>query len=226
MSNSLSPDSESDLDRLRSNPPGSQDDLSQNLTPTFWETRYREGTARWDLGEAAPPFESLLNSVEAPQPGRMLVLGMGRGHDALLFASHGFEVVGVDFAPSAVAAATVAAQARGLTAQFLQRDIFELADEFTDGFDYVLEHTCFCAIAPSQRPAYAQLVQALLRPGGELIALFWAHGRPGGPPFGCDLEEIHDLFNPGFKVRSIDRPLNSVASRQHEEYLARFPVNK
>ncbi len=196
------------------------------LTPTFWETRYQAGTTRWDLGAAAPPFECLLNAADAPQPGRMLVLGMGRGHDALLFAARGFEVIGVDFAPSAVVAAQAAAQERGLTAQFLQRDIFELADEFASAFDYVLEHTCFCAIAPSQRPAYAQLVHTLLRPGGELIALFWAHSRPGGPPFGCDLEAIHDLFDPGFEVRSIDRPHNSVASRQHEEYLARFSVKK
>ena len=226
MSNPLSPESVPDLDASSINPSGSQDDSAQTLTPSFWENRYQAGTARWDLGEAAPPFESLLNAADAPQPGRMLVLGMGRGHDALLFASHGFEVVGVDFAPSAVAAAAIAAQEQGLTAKFLQRDIFELADEFANGFDYVLEHTCFCAIAPAQRRAYTQLVHTLLRPGGQLIALFWAHNRPGGPPFGCDLEEIHDLFEPGFEMRSLDRPLNSVVSRQHEEYLARFPVKK
>jgi methyl halide transferase len=35
----------------------------------------------------------------------MAVLGCGRGYDALLFASHGFEVVGFDFAPMAIAQA-------------------------------------------------------------------------------------------------------------------------
>lgn len=225
MSNQL-PDPSSDLELPRADTQTASAGLEPALTPTFWENRYQAGATRWDLGEAAPPFESLLAAADAPRPGRMLVLGMGRGHDALLFAARGFEVVGVDFAPSAVTAAAIAAQERGLTAKFLQRDIFELADEFANGFDYVLEHTCFCAIAPCQRLAYAQLVHTLLRPGGQLIALFWAHNRPGGPPFGCDLEEIHNLFEPGFELRSLARPLNSVVSRQHEEYLARFPVKK
>ncbi len=30
---------------------------------------------------------------------------------------------------------------------------------------------------------------------GELIALFWAHNHPDGPPFGATLEEIQDLFS-------------------------------
>ena len=67
----------------------------------YWEQRYQEKTTRWDLGQAAPAFVSLLNSQKIPTTGRTAVLGCGRGYDALLFAEHGFEVVGFDFAPSA-----------------------------------------------------------------------------------------------------------------------------
>ncbi len=192
-----------------------------DLTAEFWEGRYQEGTARWDLGQPAPPFVSLLQSDAAPKPGRMAVLGSGRGHDALLFAAQGFEVVGFDFAPSAIADATQAAATRGLQARFLQRDIFALADEFSQSFDYVLEHTCFCAILPEQRPDYVRLVQQLLKPEGELIALFWAHSRPGGPPFGAPIEVIQTLFAPSF-VGSFRLAADSIAARQQEEYLARL----
>jgi methyl halide transferase len=202
-------------DQLSNQPP------VPDLTAKFWEGRYQEGTARWDLGQAAPPLVSLLQSEAAPKPGRMAVLGSGRGHDALLFAEHGFEVVGFDFAPSAIADATTAAADRGLQAQFLQRDIFALADQFSQSFDYVLEHTCFCAILPEQRPDYVRLVQQLLKPEGELIALFWAHGRQGGPPFGASLKEIQALFAPGF-VGSFTLAPDSTAARQQEEYLARL----
>jgi methyl halide transferase len=195
-----------------------------SLDPASWEQRYQEGTTRWDLGQPAPVFVDLLNSADAPQPGRMAVLGAGRGHDALFFAAHGFEVIGFDFAPSAIAAATTAAQTHGLTAQFLQRDIFELGTEFAASFDYVLEHTCFCAIAPSQRPAYVELVQTLLRPQGELIAIFWAHNRAGGPPFGSTVNEIQQLFQSKFERRSFTPITNSPANRQNEEFLARFRV--
>lgn len=64
--------------------------MTQDLSSTFWEDRYQTDTARWDIGQAAPPFVQLLASADAPAPGRMVVLGMGRGHDALLFAERGF----------------------------------------------------------------------------------------------------------------------------------------
>ncbi len=194
------------------------------LNPEFWEQRYQEGTPRWDLGQPAPPFVSLLKDPGAPAAGQTAVLGAGRGHDALWFAEHGFEVVGFDFAPSAIATATTTAQQRGLPAKFLQRNIFELSPEFDQAFDYVVEHTCFCAIAPDQRPDYVQTVRKLLKPQGELIAIFWAHDRPNGPPFGATLAEIRQLFAPEFDVSALTPISNSPPNRENEEYLARFPV--
>ncbi|WP_088891545.1 methyltransferase domain-containing protein [Leptolyngbya ohadii] len=202
------------------------DPASQGIqSAEFWENRYQEGTARWDLGQAAPPFVSLLDAEDAPETGRIAVLGAGRGQDALLFAERGFEVVGFDFAPSAIADANQLAQARGLTAQFLQRDIFKLSPEFDAQFDYVLEHTCFCAIDPSQRDEYVQVVRRLLRPGGELIALFWAHDRLGGPPFGTSLKELRSRFEPTFTIAATEQPTNSIEGRRNEEYLMRLRVN-
>ncbi len=195
-----------------------------NLTPDAWERRYQDGSTRWDLGQPAPAFVTLLDSADAPQLGSVLVLGAGRGHDALFFAERGFEVVGVDFAPSAILAATKAARDRNLLtqAQFLQRDIFTLEDDFAHQFDYVVEHTCFCAIAPELRPEYVQLVKTVLKPAGELLALFFTHNRPGGPPYGVTPEEIRELFGAEFEIQSLVPVKNSVPSRQGEEHLGRF----
>lgn len=190
--------------------------------PEYWENHYQEGTTRWDLGQAAPPFVSLLNSPQAPPPGKVAVLGCGRGYDALLFAQHGFEVIGFDFANSAIADATSLSQSVASSAHFLQRDIFDLACEFPNYFDYVLEHTCFCAIDPSQRPAYVKLVQNILQPQGKLIGLFWAHTRPGGPPFGTTLDQIQQLFAADFEILSLEQVTNSVPQRQGEEYLGQI----
>ncbi len=204
--------------------PSSSPSGSPPLSASFWEGRYQAGTARWDLGEPAPPFVSLLNSEQAPAPGRMAVLGSGRGHDALLFAAHGFEVTGFDFAPSAIADAQAAARRLGLdSAQFLQRDIFELNPEFAASFDYLLEHTCFCAISPDQRGDYLRLVQQIMRPGGELIATR-THERPGGPPFGVAPADLQRLLKPSFEIQSWQLAKDSVESRRSEEYLARLRV--
>src|SRR5438046_8355077 len=94
--------------------------------PAHWETHYRRQTLGWDIGGPAPAFVALLAGPDAPPPGRLIALGSGRGHDALLFAAHGFDVLGVDFAPTAVALATAAAAERGLAdrARFEERNIF------------------------------------------------------------------------------------------------------
>ncbi len=191
----------------------------------FWENRYIEGTTGWDLGQAAPPFVSLLDSTAAPKPGKIAVLGSGSGYDALLFAARGFEVIGFDFAPSAIISATELAQNKGISTQFLQRNIFNLPAEFPHYFDYVLEHTCFCAIDPGDRPSYVKLVKSLLKPSGELLALFWAHNQAGGPPFGTTTTEIRQYFEPDFKINSLDLVNNSVPQRQGQEYLGRFVVS-
>ena len=191
----------------------------------YWENRYIEGKTGWDLGQAAPPFVSLLDSTAAPKTGKIAVLGSGSGYDASLFAQRGFEVIGFDFAPSAIASATALTQNSGISAQFLQRNIFDLPAEFPHYFDYVLEHTCFCAIEPRLRLSYVTLVKSLLKPQGELIALFWAHNQPGGPPFGVTTAEINQYFEPYFKINSLTLANNSVPQRQEQEYLGRFIAN-
>lgn len=194
------------------------------LTSKAWEQRYQEGTTRWDLGQPAPPFVRLIEGPDAPQPGRVIFPGCGRGHDALFFAERGFEVVGVDFAPSAIAAATVAAQEKNLRATFLQRNIFDLVPEYAHQFDYVVEHTCFCALDPDLRSRYVKLVQTLLKPTGEFIGIFFTHNRPGGPPYGISPAEIRDCFTPSLELKSLVPVQNSVPARQGEEHLGRFAV--
>jgi methyl halide transferase len=161
-----------------------------DLTAQTWDRRYQESQDRWDLGCPAPPFIDLLASAQAPKPGRIAVLGCGSGQDAMLFSEEGFEAIGFDFAPSAIERASTIAKARELTAQFLQRNIFELEAEFLDDFDYVLEHTCFCAIDPTLRSQYVQVVKNLLRPNGQLIALFYTHRKLDEPPFGVQPQAI------------------------------------
>jgi methyl halide transferase len=190
--------------------------------PEHWDALYQQGDTGWDLGGPAPAFVDLLAGPDAPPPGRMLALGSGRGHDALLFAEHGFDVLGIDFAPSAVAEATAAAEARGLSerARFEQRDIFALPPSYREAFDYVLEHTCFAAIDPRLNEEYAALVPRLLRPGGLYLALFFAHGRPGGPPYATTIDAVREQFAPRLEILRLETAQHSVPSRAGRELFA------
>src|SRR5688572_3324191 len=106
-------------------------------TTDFWEQRYKEGRTGWDLGGPTSDFVELLESKEAPKPGKILVVGCGKGHDVLLFARHGFDALGVDFAPSAVEIGTQAARAAGLSesARFEQANVFDLPERYPAHFD-------------------------------------------------------------------------------------------
>ena len=195
-----------------------------DLNAEAWEQRYQESRDRWNLGSPAPPFVNLLASTNAPQPGKIAVLGCGKGHDALLFAEAGFEVMGFDFAPSAISEAKAIAKARKIEARFLQRDIFALPQEFSESFDYAIEHTCFCAIEPELRSQYVEVVKSILRPNGKLIGLFYTHNRPGGPPFGVKPQEVLDYFAPDFEPVIFQVAKDSIARRKGDEHLAIFQL--
>jgi methyl halide transferase len=188
--------------------------------PAFWGTRYQEKRTPWDLGKASPPFIELLSEQnEALKPGKMAVLGSGYGHDAALFGQLGFEVTGFDFVPEAVKAAT---DRYGQHARFVQANIFELDAQFQGHFDFVLEHTCYCAIPPSQRTDYVRVAAELLKPGGRFIGLFWVHQEKGGPPYSTTIKEIIALFSPLFAIDSLSPTPHSVWERKGEELLGVF----
>ena len=65
----------------------------------FWENIYKKDDIGWDLNGPTPTFEKIALKLK---PGKVIILGCGRGHDAITFAELGFEVTAVDFAPSAV----------------------------------------------------------------------------------------------------------------------------
>ena len=195
-------------------------------SPQKWEADYQRGTDGWDLGGATPVFKRLA-STHRFKPGRMIVLGAGRGYDAREFSRHGFKVTAVDFSSYVVEQMSELADPSA-PIEILQHDIFTLPNELNGSFDYLLEYTCFCAINPQRRAEYADLVTRLLKPDGIYIDLaFPLDDRKGGPPFAVTESEIFDLFlTGGFKLISREKPEDSVKPRRHAEELFIFQKAK
>src|SRR6185295_13470896 len=105
-------------------------------SPAKWERDYQRGTAGWDMGTPTPVFQRLLAGGNF-SPGRMLIPGAGRGHDARAFARHGFQVVAVDFAHDAAQAMRETMTPES-THEILEQDFFLLPPELDGTFDYVL----------------------------------------------------------------------------------------
>jgi|SRR5581483_836346 SAM-dependent methyltransferase len=187
--------------------------------PSKWELDYQRGTAGWDMGTPTPVFQSLLREGGLP-PGKMLVPGAGRGHDAREFARHGFEVVAVDFARDA-ADAMRALMDDASRHEILRQDFFQLPQAFDAAFDYVLEYTCFCAIDPTRRAEYADVVTRVLKRGGTYIALaFPLSDHTGGPPFAVNADELMALFEArGFVLRRREIHPATIKPRKGREEL-------
>lgn len=185
----------------------------------FWQSFYRAGETRWDLGGPTPVFCRLAESGDYP-PGKMIVPGAGRGYDARMFARHGFTVTAVDFAPEAVRDMHLLAEEDAPVA-ILRADFFDLPQFFAGTFDYVLEYVMFCAIDPSRRAAYADAVARLLRPGGRFIGLvFPLSDHEGGPPFAVSSEELIGLLEDcGFSLEQREVPEDSIKPRKGREEL-------
>ncbi len=195
--------------------------LNVNL-PDKWEADYHQKSDGWDLGGPTPVFKRLASSGIF-KPGRMAVPGAGRGHDAREFARHGFQVTAIDFAPHAIQEMK-RLNDPSAPIEILQSDLFKLPHELDNSFDYLLEYTCFCAIDPSRRTEYADLVTRLLKLGGTYIDMaFPLDGRAGGPPFSVSENEVMGLFTErGFKLISREKPEDSIKPRKHAEELFIF----
>ena len=190
--------------------------------PHFWETHYQEGETGWDVGGPTPVFSQL---VELLKPGKLCIIGCGRGYDAILFAQYGFRVTAVDFAPSAIRSVQKLAQEAKLSVQALERDLFTLSQDFEGEFDYVLEQTCFCAIPVHRRVEYEQLVWTILRPKGQLIGLWYPLDKKleeGGPPWGVEETTLKQLFQDRWHILQDEYPTLSIPRRQGREKLIIF----
>ncbi len=197
---------------------------------TDWEARYLAGDMPWEKGNAAPPLLELLERTGPELWGTRAVLvpGCGFGHDARALAARGLQVIGLDLSPTAVAGA-MAFEPAG-------KEIYQLGNFLDLGwqgeteFSSIWEHTCLCAINPSQRPAYAAAAAGILPPGGILAGVFFLNPfDPGedrtGPPFGATLEELEGLFSPWFEKVDGWVPQQAYPGREGRERIGIFRRN-
>ncbi|HEV7582925.1 MAG TPA: class I SAM-dependent methyltransferase [Mycobacterium sp.] len=144
-----------------------------------WDSAYREqahfeGPPPWNIGEPQPELAALVAAGKFRS--EVLDAGCGVAELSLALAAQGYTVVGVDLTPTAIAAATKAAQERGLTsASFVQADITSFTGQ--DGrFSTVVDSTLFHSLPVEGRDGYLRSVHQAAAPGASLFVLVFAKG--------------------------------------------------
>ena len=163
-----------------------------------WESRYQSGDMPWEKGEASPGLVDFLAAHANLPRATVAVPGCGTGHDVRAWAAAGFEAWGFDLAPSAIRLATEKTKAAGLNARFRQCDFLHEAPD--QKFDWLFEHTLYCAIDPARRDDYVRAVNRWLKPDGQFLAVHYMIRDKEGPPYGSHQEELMERFAPHFEL--------------------------
>ena len=169
------------------------------MSRDYWENRYQTGDMQWEKGAPVPGLVDFLAAHPELNKGSVCVPGCGTGHDVREFAKAGFVAHGFDLAPSAIRLAEEKTKTAGLKAGFALADF--LRDEPPQKFDWLFEHTLFCAIQPSERDEYVRAVLRWLKPGGYYLAVnYLTIEDDDGPPWRTSREEQILRFSPHFEL--------------------------
>lgn len=186
---------------------------------TDWEALYQAQETRWDKGFAAPPLVEFLAGQKIE--GTVLVPGCGTGHDVRALAAQGARVTGLDFSPSAIRLAHE--KTKDASVSYLQADFFHLPTQLLGKFDWVFEHTCFCAIDPSMRNLYVESAAKVLKESGRLLGIFYLNPtvrEEEGPPYRVSLNELRKFFAPHFSWEKDWLPSKNYEGREGREWMA------
>ncbi len=92
------------------------------------------------------------------------------------------------------------------------------ADPLRGPYDWVFEHTFFCAIDPVLRGLYVETVAGVLKQNGKLLGVFYNIQPDTGPPFGTTREELHERFHGLFSL-GLEKVPRSFPHRMNQELL-------
>lgn len=186
-----------------------------------WSERYRTLDTPWNLGGPHPELVRRLELLDpAPRDGfrDALVAGCGHGHDALALAAAGFVVTAVDIVHDL--RDHLEEKLAALGGRFVIADALALEGE---AFDFVFDHTFFCAIDPSMRADWGAMIRRVLRPGGVLTSIVYPFSKPmeaGGPPWGVSRDAIETAVGAGFETVADEE----VVEKGHQTWPERWLV--
>jgi methyl halide transferase len=184
-----------------------------------WEEKYEKGERPWDVGE---PEEELVRFAESNplKPGsNVLELGCGTGTDSIYLARKGFNVVGIDFSPSAIKEAEEKAREEHLEehCHFYLKDACGLSS-MKNKFDFAYDKTCFDNIDSAKRTDYIRSVRSVLEPNAKFLLLSISDTDKNSSNSGLSEDDLRMLFSKKFQMMSLKRTILKHRGHDHEAW--------
>jgi SAM-dependent methyltransferase len=166
----------------------------ERMTGKLWDASYHDGPPPWDIDQPQPAIARLAS--DGGFAGTVLDAGCGTGENALLVASLGLPVLGVDVAETALAIAREKARDRGLEAEFAAADGMHL-ERLGRRFETVLDCGLFHTFDRDERPGYVASLASVTEHDGTLHVLCFSDEGPDIGPHPVTQEELRAVFNQG-----------------------------
>uniref|UniRef100_A0A7N0U779 Thiol methyltransferase 2 n=1 Tax=Kalanchoe fedtschenkoi TaxID=63787 RepID=A0A7N0U779_KALFE len=188
-----------------------------------WEKSWELGVTPWDLRKPTPVILHLHQTGALPK-GRALIPGCGSGYDVAAISCSERFVVGLDISENCINRAKELhhPSPKAENFMFVKADFFSWKSN--ELFDLIFDYTFFCAIEPCMRSAWADKINELLKPDGELITLiFPISDHEGGPPYRVSVTDYEKVLNPmGFEAYYIEDNELAIGARKGREKLGRW----
>ncbi|MFG1791276.1 class I SAM-dependent methyltransferase [Nocardia sp. NPDC049149] len=181
-----------------------ESDATPQIDPSTidFEQAYQSGTLveglvmdrlPWEIGRPQP----LLVDIERAGriTGDVLDIGCGPGDTAIYLAGLGYQVTGLDFAPTAIEKARASAAAQGVTVAFAVADATALTG-YDQRFDTVVSSALAHCLDAEQRVAHVAALLRVMRPGARLIQFCFSQSEfaEAYAPFAIAEEELRATF--------------------------------
>jgi 2-polyprenyl-3-methyl-5-hydroxy-6-metoxy-1,4-benzoquinol methylase len=161
----------------------------------------------WDTGHPQKAYVDRF--IAAPPQSPVLDIGCGSGDLAIFVAGLGCDVLGLDFAPTAIAQAISKAHAVGSSASFIVHDIFSQPG-LDRSFKTVLDCCFYHTLSHSSRLKYEQCLQNLLDPNGLIYMLCNADQFAIGPR-AVTKQDLEHVFTTGWSILSVEPCVMEIA---------------
>lgn len=203
-------------------------------TSEEWDQMHLDDNRPWDLKGVTPILKHFIENLkgEMKNPTRILVPGCGQVYDSEYLGKvfPEAEVIGLDVSPTAVASCNRENTMKNV--KFIVEDFFE-SEVLGPPFDFVFDHTFFCAIDPELREKWGNRMGSLVGrsngEGGHLLTLIYpleltGNSVKGQPPFQVSYEAYEQVLKGDFECvgRWQDNLPESNEKRRGREELALF----
>ena len=185
-------------------------------------------------------WQPMLQRNPFPKTGKLLELGCGAGNISIKFAQLGYNVTGVDIAPTAIDWAIENAAKANVDAVFCLNNVLTLSDIEDESFDIALDGHCLHCIIGEDRAQFLQAAYRILKNNGVLaintmcnevpMEVYWQenfdpqsrclmHGDLATRYIGDSNNILQEVINTGFRILIME-----ILPPSHSEDLADLQI--